>query len=140
MAQLIQAFAAYGPRVDLTKAASVKHFMRLLTKRTTLSEGVVRNVQECEVDLLIDLLLEGRPVHTGVAVFTPSIDSQGNLSISVRVDKRITAALNVPGAFTGKVTNNGNIGKTTDEIVHIWNQAHPDDMIIFAAEPEPQPF
>jgi hypothetical protein len=140
LAKLIQAFAAYGPRVDLTKAATVKHFMRLLTKRTTLSEGVVRNVQECEVDLLIDLLLEGRPVHTGVAVFTPSIDSQGNLSVGVRVDKRITAALNAAGAFAGTINNNANIGKTTDEFVHIWNQAHPDDMIIFAAEPQPQPF
>ena len=140
MAKLIQAFAAYCPKIDLMEAASVKHFMRLLTKRTTLSEGVVRNVQECEVDLLIDLLLEGRPVHTGVAVFRPCIDSQGRLSVSVRVDRRITSALNAENAFTGKIQNNGNIGKTTDEIVHIWNQAHPDDMIIFAAEPEPQPF
>jgi hypothetical protein len=30
--------------------------------------------------------------------------------------------------------------KTTDEIVQLWNQAPPEDMIIFAAEPEPQPF
>lgn len=140
MASLIQAFAAYGPKIDLTKAASVKHFMKLLTKRTTLSEGVVRNVQESEVDLLIDLLMEGRSVHTGVAVFRPCIDSQGRLSVSVRVDKRITSALNAENAFSGNIHNGGNIGKTTDEIVHLWNEAHPDDMIIFASEPEPQPF
>ena len=140
MAKLIQAFAAYGPRVDLMEAADPKRFMELITQRTTLSTGVVKNVQESEVETLIGLLKEGRSVHTGVAVFRPTIDAQGNLSISVKVDKRITAALNVPGAFTGKVTNNGNIGKTTGEIVHIWNQAHPEDMIIFAAEPEPQPF
>jgi hypothetical protein len=140
LATLIQAYAIYGPRVDLTKAASVKHFMKLLTKRTTLSEGVVRNVQECEVDLLIDLLMEGRPVHTGVAVFTPSIDSQGKLSVSVRVDKRITAALNAEGNFAGAVNNSANIGKTTTEIVELWNEDHPDDLIILTPEPEPQPF
>ena len=140
MAKLIQAFAAYGPRVDLMEAADPKRFMELITQRTTLSAGVVKNVQESEVETLIGLLKEGRSVNTGVAIFRPTIDTQGNLSISVRVDKRITAAPNVPGAFTGKVSNNANIGKTTDEIVHIWNQAHPEDMIIFAAEPEPQPF
>ena len=31
-------------------------------------------------------------------------------------------------------------GKTTDEIVHLWNQAHPEDMILFTAESDPQPF
>jgi hypothetical protein len=112
----------------------------LITQRTTLSVGVVKNVQESEVETLIGLLKEGRSVRTGVATFRPTIDAQGNLSVSVRVDKRITAALNVPGAFSGKVTNSANVGKTTDEIVHIWNQEHPEDMIIFAAEPEPQPF
>jgi hypothetical protein len=140
MAKLIQAFAAYGPRVDLMEAAEPQRFMELLTQRTTLSAGVVKNVQESEVETLIGLLKEGRSVRTGIATFRPTIDAQGNLSISVRVDKRITAALNVPGAFTGKVNNGANIGKTTDEIVHLWNQAHPEDMIIFAAEPEPQPF
>jgi hypothetical protein len=49
--------------------------------------------------------------------------------VNVRVDKRITAALNVPGAFTGKVNNSGNVGKTTEEIVSIWNEEHPTDII-----------
>jgi hypothetical protein len=31
-------------------------------------------------------------------------------------------------------------GKTTDEIAYMWNSAHPADMILFAAEPERQPF
>jgi len=100
---------------------------------------VVKNVQESEVETLIGLLKEGRSVHTGVAIFRPTIDAQGNLSVNVRVDKRITAALNVPGAFTGKVNNNTNVGKTTEEIVSMWNEEHPTDMIIFAAEPEPNP-
>ena len=135
MARLIQAFAKYCPKIDLMEAADPKRFMRLITKRTTLSEGVVKNVQESEVDTLIDLLQEGRSVHTGVAIFRPVIDAQGNLSVSVRVDKRITAALNVPGAFTGKVANGANIGKTTGEIVNLWNQEHPGDMIIYVDGP-----
>ena len=139
MAKLIQAFSKYCPKIDLMEAADPRRFMELITQRTTLSAGVVKNVQESEVETLIGLLKEGRSVHTGVAIFRPTIDAQGNLSVNVRVDKRITSALNVPGAFTGKVNNNANVGKTTDEIVFMWNQDHPDDMITSAAEPGPNP-
>ena len=139
MAQLIQAFSKYCPKIDLGEAADPKRFMELITQRTTLSTGVVKNVQESEVETLIGLLKEGRSVHTGIAIFRPTIDAQGNLSVSVRVDKRIISALNVPGSFSGKVNNNANIGKSTDEIVQMWNEAHPEDMIVFSTEPEEQP-
>ena len=129
MAKLIQAFSKYCPKIDLMDSADPKRFMELITQRTTLSAGVVKNVQESEVETLIGLLKEGRSVHTGIAIFRPTIDAQGNLSVSVRVDKRITGALNVPGAFTGKVDNSANIGKTTTEFMHLWNAEHPDDMI-----------
>jgi hypothetical protein len=75
--------------------------------------GVVKNVQESEVETLIGLLKEGRSVRTGIAVFRPIIDAHGNLS----VNKRITAAPNVPSArleSAGKVNNSVNIGKTTE--------------------------
>ncbi len=137
MAKLIQAFAAYGPKIDLTEAAEPQRFMELITQRTTLSVGVVKNVQESEVETLIGLLKEGRPIHTGVAIFRPSIDLEGKISVSVRVDKRIIAALNTPGAFTGNIKNNENVGKSTQEIVNRWNAEHPDDVIVL--EPEPQP-
>jgi hypothetical protein len=129
MAQLIQAIAAYGPKISLMEAADTQRFLELITQRTTLSNGVVKNVQESEVETLIGLLKEGRPVHTGIAIFTPSIDGQGNFSISVRVDKRITGALNIPGAFTGKVNNSENIGKSSAEIAAKWNEDHPDNLI-----------
>jgi len=77
VAQLIQAFAVYGPKIDLMEAADPQRFMELITQRTTLSTGVVKNVQESEVETLIGLLKEGRSVHTGVAIFRPTIDRPG---------------------------------------------------------------
>ena len=139
MAKLIQAFSAYGPKIDLMEAVQPQRFMELITQRTTLSAGVVKNVQESEVETLTGLLKEGRSVHTGIAIFRPTIDAQGNLSVSVRVDKRIISALNVPGAFTGKVNNSANIGMSTEEMVQLWNEEHPTDLIVLDAEPEPQP-
>ena len=100
---------------------------------------MVKNVQESEVETLTGLLKEGRSVHTGIAIFRPTIDAQGNLSVSVRVDKRIISALNVPGAFTGKVNNSANIGMSTEEMVQLWNEEHPADLIVLDTELEPQP-
>jgi len=135
MAILIQAFSKYCPKIDLGEPADPKRFMELITQRTTLSAGVVKNVQESEVETLIGLLKEGRSVHTGIAIFRPTIDAKGNLSVSVRVDKRITSALNIPGVFTGKVNNSANIGMTTGEILQLWNEEHPEDPIVQGQEP-----
>ena len=139
MAKLIQAYATYGPRIDLLKAADPEEFMESITQRTTLSEGVVKNVQSSEVETLVAMLKRGQPVHSGVAIFTPTVDAQGKLSVTVRVDRRIISRINIPGAFKGEFTNGENIGKSTQELVDLWNEAHPDDMIVLAAEPEPEP-
>lgn len=129
MAQKIQAIATFGPRIDLMEAADHKRFMELITQRTTLSAGVVKNVQESEVETLIGLLKEGRPVHTGIAIFTPSINLNGEIDINVKVDKRVTSALNAESAFTGKLIHAENIGKTSEDLIALWNTEHPDNQI-----------
>lgn len=129
MAKMLQAVAVYGPRIDLMEAADPQLFMELITRRTTLSAGVVKNVQESEIETLISLLKEGRPVHTGIAIFTPSIDLEGNLNINVRVDKRMLTALNAPGAFSGSIKHRENIGKTSQGLAEIWNEENPENPI-----------
>ncbi|HSL46429.1 MAG TPA: hypothetical protein VK897_23545 [Anaerolineales bacterium] len=44
MAKLIQAYATYCPRIDLMEAVDSRRFMEAITRRTTLSAGVVKNV------------------------------------------------------------------------------------------------
>ena len=129
MAKVIQAIAKYGLHINLMEAADTERFMQLITQRTTLSPGVVKNVQESEVETLIGLLLEGRPVHTGVAIFTPSIDLDGSIEIKVKVDKRIVSALNVAGALSDKLTNGENVGKTRADLIALWNADSPTDPI-----------
>jgi hypothetical protein len=72
-----------------------------------------------------------RQLNMPIAIFRPTIDAQGNLSVSV-------SALNVPGAFTGKVNNSANIGMSTEQMVDLWNEEHPADLIVLEASPEPQ--
>ena len=132
MAKFIQVFAAYGPKLELGKQVDPGTFMKMITKRTTLSSGVVKNVQESEVETLIDFLKEGRPVHTGIAIFTPSIDMEGNINVSVRVDKRIISQLNIPGEFKGGIANSENIGKTSEDLSIKWNTDFPDNLIVLS--------
>jgi hypothetical protein len=129
MAKRIQAIKAYCPKIELNDAANAERFMELITQRTTLSSGVVKNVQESEIETLIGLLLEGRPVHTGAAIYTPNIDLDGDIEVKVKVDARILRALNAQGAFRDRIANAGNIGKTADDLVSMWNQEHPSDLI-----------
>jgi hypothetical protein len=129
MASRIEAINEYRPRIDLGNAADEERYMELITQRTTLSSGVVKNVQESEVETLIGLLLDGRSVHTGIAIYSPSIDVDGDLEVKVRVDQRIVHALNAEGAFRGKIINRENIGKTSDELIAMWNEDHPDDPV-----------
>ncbi|MBC8330381.1 MAG: hypothetical protein H8E28_00215 [Anaerolineae bacterium] len=129
MASKIKAINAYRPRLSLSDAANEDRYMELITQRTTLSAGVVKNVQESEVETLIGLLLDGRPVHTGIAIYTPSIDLDGDLEVKVKVDKRVLRALNAAGAFRGHLINAENIGKTSDDLVAMWNEAHPEDPV-----------
>ena len=130
MAKLIQAIAAYGPKIELMAAIEPERFIESVIRRSTLSKGVVISVQESEVEALINFLMEGRPVHTGIAIFTPVIDLQGNLKVNVRVDKRIITELNIPGAFLGKVRNKENIGMTPQDLAAQWNEDYPDDLVV----------
>ncbi len=129
MARRINAISSYRPRIKLGKAVSTERYMELLTRRTTLSAGVVKNVQESEVETLIGLLLDGCPVHTGIAIYTPTIDLDGNFAIKVKVDKRMPRAMNAEDAFRGHVHNAENIGQSGDELVGRWNVEHPDDPV-----------
>lgn len=129
MASKIKAINAYCPRIQLGAAATEERYMELITQRTTLSAGVVKNVQESEVETLIGLLLDGRPVHTGIAIYTPSIDLDGSLEVKVKVDKRVLGELNTAGKFRGQISNTDSIGLSADDLVARWNEEHPDDPV-----------
>ncbi len=58
-------------------------------------------MQESEVETLTVLLLDGRPVRTGAAIYTLNIGLNGEYEADVKADKHITRAVNVEGAVRG---------------------------------------
>ncbi len=107
----IKAVTAYRPRIARGDTATEERFVELVTQRTTLSAGVVKNVQESEVETLIGLLLDGRPVRTGTAIYTLSVGLDGEYRYNVKADKRIDRAVKQEGAFRGHIINAENIAR-----------------------------
>ncbi len=129
MAQRIQAITAYRPRIVQGEAVSEEQYMELMTQRSALSAGIIKNVQENEIENVISLLRKGRPVHTGNAIYTLSITLDGRYEVNVKLKKRMAQALNTPGVFQGKIANAENIGKSSDELVEMWNNKHRNNLI-----------
>jgi hypothetical protein len=129
MATRIQAIRAFCPRIRLLRSASPEYFMELVTRRTTLSPGVVKNVQESEIETLASLLCEGQPVRTGTVTYTPTVGLDGRISLSLRANPRLLRALKTLGAFHGEMDNSDNLGQTSDELVRQWDRTHPADPV-----------
>lgn len=82
-------------------------------------------------DHIIEVCRSGRAVKVeGFGRFEPIIDLDGQLAISFRADPVFAYGLNRNGEFEGSIINRENIGMTSDQLVQIWNDNHPEDQVI----------
>jgi len=130
MANLITAVNAYRPKLILGNSVKMKELVEYISGRTGLNKG----------DLLIALAeLSGAVIFfnkrgqgvklDGLGTYLPSIDTQGTLSISHRLDSEIKNAINQTGAYIGEIEKRENIGKTNEQFIELWNKEHPDDLV-----------
>ena len=130
MAKRIEAINAYRPRIALQPTAQMDQLISYIADRTGLNEGEVSIVLKEMRDAVIFFNRQGQGVKLeGLGTYLPKINLNGKFSVSHRLDRDIANALNAPGAFTGDIANRENIGKTSDELVAMWNAEHPDDPI-----------
>ena len=132
MAKKIQAITTYMPRIKRGKMADVNDVSGLIAGRTSLNES---GVHEALLELkwvLIHYLKTGQSVRLpGIGLFSPYIKLNGKIIASCRLDGEVDSELNKEtGGFKGTVTNNDNVGKTSDELVALWNEEHPDDPVV----------
>jgi len=130
MASKIQAINTYRPKI--AKGATVKdaQLVQYIADRTGLNRGDVRHMLDEFQDAIVFFALNGQGVKLeGLATFAPKINTAGKLSLFTRIDNQINNRLNQTGAFKGQILNNENIGKTTDELIALWNTDHPDDPV-----------
>jgi hypothetical protein len=130
MASRIKAVNAYRPRIEQGNTVQKAEFIRAVSRATSLVEGTVDlSIKETR-DQIIEYCRSGRAVKLeGFGIFTPSIDLEGNFAICFRADPAFNYGLNQPGTFSGTIINRENIGKTSDELVNMWNQEYPQDLV-----------
>ncbi len=130
MASRITAINTYRPRIELGRSADIDNLVDMIAARTGLNEGDVRQVLLELRDAVIFFNRRGESVKLeGLGIYTPSIKLDGTLTVGHRADNDITKALNIPGEFEGHIKNRENIGKTSDDLIAMWNEDHPDDPV-----------
>jgi hypothetical protein len=125
MVSKITAITAYCPRIQ-PYSTTVRYYRNILVQNSTLTDQLVTYVHETKMVALRNLLLEGQSVHTGTAIYVPTMGLNGKFNVKVRVDARLLRAINEPGAFHGTLLNADNIGRSCDELIAMWNADHPD--------------
>ena len=133
MAPRIKAVNAFRPRIEQGNTVQKPELIRAVSRATGIVEGTLdQSIKELR-DQVIEFNRAGRAVKVdGLGIFSPSIDLEGNLSISFRPDPAFANGLNVPGIFTGTVINRENIGKSSEELVTKWNETYPEDPVVFS--------
>ena len=130
MASRIEAINAYRPKIKLGKRAEMDDLVDFIARSTGLNESGVRQVLLELRDTVLFFNLRGQPVKLeGLGIYTPSIQLDGNYKVGHRADMKLKKGFNAPGKFQGEIQNRENIGKTSDELVAMWNEEHPDDPV-----------
>ena len=133
MAPRIKAVNAYRPKIEQGNTVQKPELIRAVSRATSLVEGSVDQAIKEVRDQLIEFCRAGRAVKVdGLGTFTPTIDLEGKFAISFRADPALNYGMNVPGTFSGTILNRSNIGKTSDDLVSMWNTEYPDDQVVFS--------
>jgi hypothetical protein len=130
MAHRIQAINAYRPRIEQGNTVQRPELVRELSHATSLVEGSISLTMTELKFRLIGYLRAGRAVKVeGLGTWTPNIALDGTVNIQYRPELNFGYELNQPGVFSGTIINRENIGKTSDELVNMWNEANPTDLV-----------
>lgn len=130
MAPKIRAIGAFRPRIDQGKTAQKPELLRAASRATGLVEGTFDlSIRELR-DQIIEFCRAGRAVKIdGLGTWTPNLKMDGSFDIQYRADNALVKGLNFPGVFSGDIINAENIGKSSDDLVAMWNEAYPEDLV-----------
>jgi hypothetical protein len=128
MAKKIQAWVAYGPRLEAASPVTSADLIENIIAATNQSKGSVLAVL-AELDVQLEAgLKKGSIVQLPNGThFSPKGTKDGEINLNVRVSPELDKKVNA--GFRGKWINAANIGKSEAEIIALWNADHPDDLI-----------
>jgi len=130
MASRISALNHYRPQIEYRETAGWHEVAGYLEDMSTLSKSDIIGVLTGLQGAVIHFNRQGRGVKLeGLGTYLPNINYQGEFDVAHRLDKNLKRDLN-NGSFQGTIRNKKSIGKTTAEVVALWNAEHPDDPVV----------
>lgn len=131
MAEQLTAINNFRPKIKHGLTVPLDELVNFIAMRTGVNEGPVTLMLRELRDALIFFHKVGRAVKIeGLGVYTPGISLDGKYRVSHRVDRALTNELNKEGGFRGELINRDNINKSIEDLVTMWNEANPDDLVV----------
>ena len=130
MAKKITAIRRYKPEIKRGRTLQMPDVIRDMTRSTGLSQGEVLHVVYQLQEAILTANHAGQAVKiAGLGIFTPVIRMDGSLDMLFRPDVEMLRQLNDPTKFHAKILNKSNIGRSSEELIALWNADHPDDPV-----------
>jgi hypothetical protein len=128
MAKKIKMWRVLGPRLAPATAMEDEEVVEDLVEATNESRGSLLSVL-AELDVITERALKaGRIVRLPNGThYRPRCDKDGNIKISVKLPTRVLKNINT--GFRGEIINAANVGKSEAEMIALWNETYPDDLI-----------
>jgi hypothetical protein len=130
MAFRISVLNHHRPQIEYGETAEWREVAEFLSARSTVSAADVIAVLTGLQEALLHFHRQGRGVRLeGLGTCVPSINYRGEFDVAFRPDKGLKRGAN-DGSFGGTIQNSRSIGKTSAEVIALWNAEHPDDPVI----------
>lgn len=129
MANQIKAIHALRPRIEMGPTVQMAELAEFIAGRTGLNKSAIVQMLLELHDAIVFFNRHGRGVKLeGLGTYLPNVRLDGAINIQHRQSPRLPQALN-QSHFAGTIINRKNIGKTSAELIALWNEAHPDDRV-----------
>jgi hypothetical protein len=129
MASRITAIRKYKPDIEREATLQTPQLLEAISERSSLRKSeVVHVVYELQEAILL-AHRHGRAVKIdGLGTFTPILRLDGSLDIVFRPAVEMLKKLNTLEFYAG-ILNKSNIGKSSKQLVALWDKDHPDDPV-----------
>lgn len=136
MAAKIKAINLLRPKLKLLKPVEIETIAAFIEGRTGVTHGAVLHVLHELRATIIHFSKMGTSLNIpGVCRFTPYITSTGVIKTRFKSNKWLNEKLGTHSTYEQEIINKDNIGKTSDDLVAIWNEENPTDPVVETPTP-----
>lgn len=128
MAKKIQMWTELGPKLAPATPVEAEEVIEQLIAATNQTRGSILAVLSELDEVILQGLRSGRIVKLPNGTnYRPIGKKDGSIRVSVRLNPRLSKQ--IAADRRAKWVNAQNINKSEAEMILLWNEAHPDDLI-----------